>query len=89
MAFFNIYFFKLNVTYILKSGGWSLENSQLPWEQNFFLIAVGALPEEILAQQVSIVQDSFIFILDIILGWVYDVTSMHILHIFKSKYLPN
>ena len=34
----------------------------------FFFIAVGALPEEILAHQVSIVQDSFIFILDIILG---------------------
>ena len=26
--------FKLKITYILKSGGWGLEKSELPWEEN-------------------------------------------------------
>ena len=28
-------FFKLKITYILKSSGWGLEKSELPWERNF------------------------------------------------------
>ena len=47
-------FFKLKITKILKSGRRGLERSELPWEQNFF-IAVGVLPLELLAYQVSIV----------------------------------
>ena len=27
-------FFGLKITYILKSSGWGLEKSELPWEQN-------------------------------------------------------
>ena len=45
-------FFKLKITYILKSSGWGLEKSELPWEQNFFT-AVGVFPVELLAYQVS------------------------------------
>ena len=29
-------FFELKITNILKSGGWGLEHSELPWEQNFY-----------------------------------------------------
>ena len=29
-------FFKLKITNILKSSGWGLEKSELPWEQNFY-----------------------------------------------------
>ena len=32
VALFNV--FALKITYILKSSGWGLEKSQLPWEQN-------------------------------------------------------
>ena len=28
-------FFKLEIANILKSSGWGLEKSELPWEQNF------------------------------------------------------
>ena len=30
-------FFELKITKILKSSGWGLEESELPWEQNFFM----------------------------------------------------
>ena len=33
-------FFKLKITSILKSGGWELEKSELPWEQNFIATSV-------------------------------------------------
>ena len=29
-------FFELKITNILKSCGWGLEQSELPWEQNFY-----------------------------------------------------
>ena len=29
-------FFELKITNILKSSGWGLEHSELPWEQNFY-----------------------------------------------------
>ena len=41
MALFN----DLKITNILKSRGWGLVKSELPWEQNFF-IAVGVFPVE-------------------------------------------
>ena len=44
----------LKITKILKSGWRRLEKSELPWEPNFF-IAVGVLPLELLACQVSMV----------------------------------
>ena len=31
-----IAFFELKITNILKSSGWGLEQSELPWEQNFY-----------------------------------------------------
>ena len=46
-------FFKLKITKILKSGWRGLENSELPWKPIF--IAVGVLPLELLACQVSMV----------------------------------
>ena len=30
-------FFKLKITNILKSSRWGLEQSELPWEQNFYI----------------------------------------------------
>ena len=33
---FCLAFFKLKITNILKSSGWGLEQSELPWEQNFY-----------------------------------------------------
>ena len=45
---------KLKITKILKSCWKGLEKSELPWEPNFF-IAVGVLPLELLAYQVSMV----------------------------------
>ena len=45
-------FFELKITNILKSSGWGLEQSGLPWEQNF--IATGVYPIELLACQVLI-----------------------------------
>ena len=45
---------ELKITGILKSGGWRLERSELPLEQNFF-IAVGVLPVELLPYQISMV----------------------------------
>ena len=47
-------FFKLKITNILKSSGWGLEKSELPWERNF-CIAVGVFPVELLDYQVSMV----------------------------------
>ena len=47
-------FFKLKITKILKSGWRGLEKSELPWELIFF-VAVGVLPLELLACQVSMV----------------------------------
>ena len=47
-------FFKLKATNILKSSGWGLEKSELPWEHNF-LIAIGVFSVELLAYQVSVV----------------------------------
>ena len=38
----------LKITYILKSCGWGLEESELPWEQIFF-IAIGVFSVELLA----------------------------------------
>ena len=46
-------FFDLKITNILKSTGWALEKSDLPWEQNF--LAVGVAPVELLAYQNSMV----------------------------------
>jgi len=62
-------FFKLKITDILRSSGWGLEKSELPWEQNFF-IAVGVFPVELLAYQVSMdfAANCSIYILNIILG---------------------
>ena len=48
-------FFELKITYMLKSSGWGLEKSELPWEQNVFIIAVGVFSVELLAYQVSMV----------------------------------
>ena len=45
-------FFRLKITYMLKSSGWGLEKSELPWEHNFFT-AIGVFPAEPLACQVS------------------------------------
>ena len=65
-------FFELKITYILKSSGWGLEKSELPWEQNIF-IAVGVFSVELLAYKfqwyaLQIGQDSSVYILDVILG---------------------
>ena len=30
-------YFELEITNILKSSGWGLEQSELPWEQNFYI----------------------------------------------------
>ena len=46
-------FFELKITNKLKSSGWELEQSELPWEHNF--IATGVFPIELLACQVSMV----------------------------------
>jgi len=64
-------FCKLKVTDILKSSGWALEKSELPWEQNF--IAIGVSPVELLATKfqwsaLQINQDSSIYLPDIKLG---------------------
>ena len=48
-------FFELKITYMLKSSGWGLEKSELPWEQNVFIMAVGVFSVELLAYQVSMV----------------------------------
>ena len=48
-------FFKLKITKILKSGWRGLQKSELPWEPNFYSIAVGVLSLELLACQVSMV----------------------------------
>ena len=66
-------FFELKITYILKSSGWRMEKSELPWEQNQCFIAVSVFSVELLACQVSMLcaancQDSSIYILDVILG---------------------
>ena len=45
-------FFKLKITNILKSSGWGLEKSELPWERIFF-IAIRVFPVELSACQVS------------------------------------
>ena len=44
----------MKITNILKSRGWGLEKSELPWEQIFF-IAVGVFSVEQLAYEVSMV----------------------------------
>ena len=46
-------FFELKITFMLKSSGWGLEKSKLPWKQCF--IAVGVFSVELLACQVSMV----------------------------------
>ena len=46
-------FFEPKIGNILKSIGWGLEKSELPWEQNF--IAADVFPVELLACQVSMV----------------------------------
>lgn len=75
-----------------------MEKSELPLEQVFFFfIATDVFPIEWLAYQVSmvckIVQDSSIYILNIIMGCVYDVishlilnlnTAPELLHIFAN-----
>ena len=50
-------FFKLKITNILKSSGWGLEKSELPWEQNFYShrCPIGVFPVELLDYQVSMV----------------------------------
>ena len=63
-------FFKLKITNVLKTRGWALEKSELPWELHFF-IAIVVFPVELLAYQVSIVctencQGSSIYILNIL-----------------------
>ena len=47
-----ITFFELEITKILKSSGWGLEKSKLPWQQKS-VVAVGVFPVELLACQVS------------------------------------
>jgi len=49
-------FFELKITNILKSSGWGLEESGLPWEQNFH--SCGVFPVELLAHQVSMACDA-------------------------------
>jgi len=68
-SWLRLMFFKLKITDILRSSGWGLEKSELPWEQNFF-IAVGVFPVELLAYQVSMdfAANCSIYILNIILG---------------------
>ena len=51
----------------------------LAWEQNFFT-AVGVFPVELLAYQVSMV-----CIVDLILGWVFDVIN-HLIGIFYRNF---
>ena len=46
-------FFDLKVTNILKSTGWELGKSELPWEQNFFTV-IRVFPVELLTYQVSV-----------------------------------
>ena len=41
--------------YIFKSSGWELKKSELPWQQNFFMIVVGVLPVELYDYQVLMV----------------------------------
>jgi len=48
-------FLGLKITNILKSSACGLEKSELPWEQNIFVIAVGTFPVGLLAYQVSMV----------------------------------
>ena len=62
MALFNI--FQAKITNILKSSGWGLEKSKLPWEREFS-IAIGA---KFQCSALQIAQDGPIYMLDIILG---------------------
>ena len=52
VAIFVIVPLKITKLNILKSSGWGLEKSELPWEWNFF-IAIGVFPVELSACQVS------------------------------------
>ena len=47
-------FFEVKIANTLKSSGWGLEKSELPWQQKFF-VAVGVFPVELLACQVSMI----------------------------------
>ena len=49
-----ITFFEVKIANTLKSSGWGLEKSKLPWQQKFF-VAVGVFPVELLACQVSMI----------------------------------
>ena len=48
-------FFKVKITNILKSSGWGLEKSELPWEHRFFYSHWCVFPVELLDYQVSMV----------------------------------
>ena len=65
-------FSKLKITNILKSSGWGLEKSELPWERNFLQPQVCFLqnyqPAKFQCSALEIGQDSPIYMLDIILG---------------------
>ena len=47
-------FFELKIANILKSSGWGLEKSEMPWEQNFF-IALCVFPVELSAYVLSLI----------------------------------
>ena len=65
-------FFMLKISNILKSSGWGLEKSELPWEQNVLQQQVCFLqnyqPTKFQWSPLQIDLDSSIYILDIILG---------------------
>ena len=86
LAFFNV--FELKITYILKSSGYGLKKSELPWEQFFFIAVVFVfcrtiLPTKFQWSALQIGQESSIYILDITLGWVYDVIC-HLICLFYT-----
>ena len=68
--------FELKITNRLKSSRYGQEKSDLPWEQNY-------KPTKFQGSVPQIGQDSSVYILDIILGWVYDIIS-HLICIFYT-----
>ena len=88
-------FFELKITNILKSSGWGLEKSKLPWQQNF-LIAVGVLPVELLAYQVVMVYAAnwprqiylYTWYYIGLSVWHHQWPHLHILHTFQTEISP-
>ena len=72
-------FFELKITNVLKLSRWGLKKKATMGTE--FCITIGVLPVELSPHQLSMVcaanwlKSSSIYVLDVILGWVYDVIS--------------